>query len=97
MSLPIQRAQLLDATAAKELLSTLNLSTRVPSNTFVQNRVNGLTKSILDAAIDGKTNYNIQIILPKNFEPVLAGLQAKFPDATITPNSSTRQINIDWA
>ena len=97
MSLPIQRAQLLDATVAKELLSTLNFNTRVSSNTFLEKRVKFIIKSILEAAVDGKTNYIIQIMIPTNFEPVLAGLQTNFPDATFTPNISTRRINIDWA
>lgn len=83
MSFPILRADLNIPDSSKLQINSLSIP---GSSTFIEKRILALSKNIVSAAVSGKKNHTVTIVIKANVEPVSAGLKANFPDATFTFN-----------
>jgi hypothetical protein len=102
MSFPILRSDLNDVNSDKlnlELLDSLQKST------FIERRVVNLSKQIIEAALEGKKNVTLTIVMPENVEPVSSGLKVNFPDVSFDVQTTELEDNrpkkptnvvVDW-
>jgi len=104
MSAPSSAFPILRETLQDRFSQALNvelpiLETHAEDANFVRNKVNNLSKNILDVARLGRRN--VQLIVPLNFcQEILAQLTVNFPDVQFVVTSAPKQnfniIKVFW-
>ena len=91
---PILRAVLQDRFSQVLNMDLQLLETHAEDANFVRNKVNNLSKNIIDVARLGRRN--IQLVVPIDFcQEILSKLSENFPDVQFVVSNSTKQnLNI---
>ena len=87
---PVLRADLYDQFSTKLNIKLDKLEEHLEDSNYIRNKVNNLSKSILDSARLGK--HNIQLLVLSDFtQEILAKLKENFPDTQFLVSTSTKK------